>query len=598
GRRLLAWFLVLSLVPIIGSNTVGYLVSGRIINSLAERDLHALAELQAHHVSDEIERRLLGLATAARTDRLLVASGATLLDSAASPAELSAASALAAEELERLRRELDEFSSLLLLGRAGMVMASAPGFGAGTRWTDTTLVANASTRGRAFAVARSGVPPEPQLVLAVAIPTHSDSTPAVVLGTVAVGDIGDFLQLPSRSAGDVRVFVLDSAAFPIYASHADGRLDYGRVLGLFSDLERGTNRPRLRGVGEVIGAVEAVPGHPLRLVAAVPAHAALGGLRWLRTMSLVLEGAFVLVLVGVVWLVARGIVRPVHELVIATERISRGDLEASVPASQDDELGLLANRFNDMAAHLRESALRVEQLHHQQMQRAEQLATVGEVAAGIAHELKTPLLGVSSGTRLLIRRLRPDDQEGRRLAEELLHRVDRMEAAIQQLLSYARPAPAHRSLLDLNAVVERSLQLIVPRAEQGRVELVRELGAGLPSVLLDPDQVGQVVVNLALNAIEAMPAGGRLVVTTTSTHRSVTLAVSDTGPGIAAADRERIFRPFYTTKHRGTGLGLAIVRQIVEQHGGTIAVDDAPGGGTRFAVSFPVQLNDGQGEPT
>jgi two-component system, NtrC family, sensor kinase len=280
-------------------------------------------------------------------------------------------------------------------------------------------------------------------------------------------------------------------------------------------------------------------------------------------------------------------VRPVYALVGATERITRGDLAASVTVVQRDELGLLAERFNAMASQLRESAARIRDLHEEQMRRADQLATVGELAAGVAHELKTPLLGIAGGVQLLGRHLDPADAEGRRLIDELLQRVGRMEGAVQGLLSYARPSPARLSRLDLNAIVARALALVEPRAERSGVRVRRELSGGLPPVQADPDQVGQVVVNLALNSIEAMESGGTLVVTTRRAEGGVELSVSDSGPGIGAEERERIFRPFYTTKHAGTGLGLAIVRQIVSRHGGQVRLGDPPDSGAEFVVWLP-----------
>jgi signal transduction histidine kinase len=234
--------------------------------------------------------------------------------------------------------------------------------------------------------------------------------------------------------------------------------------------------------------------------------------------------------------------------------------------------------------------MRIRDLHAEQMRRAEQLATVGELAAGIAHELKTPLLGLSSGTQLLNRHLDPGDHEGRHLTGEMLQRIQRMETAIQDLLNYARPSPTRLSRLDLNAIVERALRLVEPRAEHSGVLIHRDLASGLPHLQVDPEQIGQVLVNLVLNGIEAMVAGGRLEVETRRTGAAIQVVVNDSGPGISPAYRERVFRPFYTTKHTGTGLGLAIVRQIVERHGGGVSVGEAPRGGAQFVVSLPTDV--------
>lgn len=590
GKRLLAWLLVLSLVPLVVSNTVGYVASARIINGLAERDLLALTAVQAHHVRDEIERLSLTLATAARADRLLVASAAEFRDSSASPGVLSGASSLAAEELQRLREPLSTFSELLLVSPTGTVVASSPRFASGVRWRDTGLVARAAREGRAFAIGSGSATVAPPLLFAAALAEPGMARPAVVVGTISAGDVGAALQIPRHVAGVIEVFIVDEVGRPVFVSHPHQPINYLHPLPLHRALAEGARRYRGDEAGEVVASSHAVPGYALRFISEVPVRAALGDLRWLRRLSAILEVTFVLVLIGAAWIVSHGILRPVSQLVAAAERIGQGDLETRVAVDSQDEVGQLAERFNDMARQLRESAARIRALHDEQMLRAEQLATVGELAAGIAHELKTPLLGVASGAQLLSRRLDSSDTEGRRLAGEMLQRIRRMEEAMQELLNYARPSPARLSLLDLNAIVERALRLVEPRADRSRVVIARRLAAALPSVQMDPDQIGQVIVNLALNGIEAMAGGGRLVVDTGLGDGVVKVFVSDSGPGIAAAERERIFRPFYTTKHTGTGLGLAMVRQIVERHGGRVTATDRPegGGGACFVVELPL----------
>ncbi|OGU01726.1 MAG: hypothetical protein A2085_11550 [Gemmatimonadetes bacterium GWC2_71_10] len=407
-----------------------------------------------------------------------------------------------------------------------------------------------------------------------------------MVGSVAQGDVGEALQVPRRLAGAIAVLITDEAGRPVFVSDPREPVDYERSAAPQQSAAEGSARHL--DAGGFVAASQDVPGYPLRLTSRVPVREALGELRWLRRMSVIVEATFVLVLVGAAWIVSRGIVRPVSQLVAAVERIAQGDLAARVAVSQKDEVGQLAERFNDMAGQLRDSAARISDLHDEQLRRAEQLATVGELAAGIAHELKTPLLGVASGAQMLSRRLDPQDEEGRRLVDEVLQRIRRMEQAMQELLSYARPAPARLSPLDPNAIVERALRLVEPRAGRSGVTVERQLAASLPSVLMDPEQIGQVIVNLALNGIEAMDGGGILEVETRIADGAVELCVSDSGPGIPPEERERVFRPFYTTKHTGTGLGLAMVRQIVERHGGLVHVADRPEGGARVIVSLPL----------
>lgn len=586
GKRILIWLLLLSLVPLFVSNTTGYLASSSIIHRLARRDLEALTAVEAQHVRDEIERLLIGLAAAARNDRLLMASAAALRDTASRPVLQSGATGLAAEELELLRRQLQVFTAVELVDPSGVIVAASPPFASGMRWRDRAVLRRAAA-GYAFAVERTGAPLAPRLLFAAAMFAPDTTRPMIVVGSVEPGAIGPALQIPALIAGAVEGFIVDATGLPVLVSYPRGVVDYTQPLPSHRALAGGALGYRSADGTEVIGSAHAVPGYPLSFIAEIPVSAALGGLRGLRLLSAVLGLAFVLVVIAVAWIVARGVVRPVYALVGATERIGQGDLAASVAVPQRDELGLLAERFNLMAAQLRESAARIRDLHEEEMRRAEQLATVGELAAGVAHELKTPLLGIAGGIQLLGRHLGPADAEGRRLLGELMLRVGRMEVAVHGLLSYARPSPARRSRLDLNAIVERALALVEPRAERSAVTIRRSLADGLSPVLVDPEQIGQVVVNLVLNGVEAMPSGGVLIVATRSVDGGVELSVGDSGPGVTAEEREQIFRPFFTTKHAGTGLGLAIVRQIVDRHGGRVALAERAGG-AEFVVSLPV----------
>lgn len=589
GMRILAWLLLLSLVPLFLSNSVGYLASGRIIGRLAARDLDALTAIQAQHVRDEIDRLLLSLSAAARNDRLLMASAATLRDTASGPAGLSGASGLAGEELVRLERQLLDFTTLELVGPSGVVVAASSPYASGTRWVDRAALNRAAAQGQTFDVERSGVPALPRLVFLVSLSAPGTGPPVLVAGTIEASDIGSALQLSAFLPGDVDGFIVDGEGLPIFVAHPHGAVDYSRPLPSYRALARGSSRYAGSERGEVVGTTAPVPGYRLHFVSEVPVRAALAELRGLRLLSVVLGSVFLLVVIAAAWVVSRSVVRPVYALVRGTERIAQGDLETSVDVPQHDELGLLGRRFNDMASQLRESAARIRDYHSEEMRRAEQLATVGELAAGIAHELKSPLLAIGSGVQLLSSRLGPSDTEGHRLVEEMLQRLGRMEGAVQELLNYARPKPVRMARLDLNAIVERALRLVEPRAERSGVEIRRAFSARLPPVVVDPEQIGQVVVNLACNGIEAMEGGGRLEIATGRIPGAIQLSVTDSGPGVGPEERERIFRPFYTTKHAGTGLGLAIVRQVVDRHGGSIALGDSNGRGAQFLVSLPVE---------
>jgi signal transduction histidine kinase len=222
-------------------------------------------------------------------------------------------------------------------------------------------------------------------------------------------------------------------------------------------------------------------------------------------------------------------------------------------------------------------------------QTAEKLAAIGTMTAGLSHEIRNPLNAAGLQLSVLERRIEklPEELRGPllqplTLVRDEIHRLDHM---LEDFLQLSKPREYAAKPIDLSALVGRVLDLLENDAERRGVKLVRKLVDG-PLVAGDDGRLRQVVMNLALNALEASPRG-TLTLTTTSHDGQVVLTVDDTGPGVPQALRERIFEPFFTTKAQGSGLGLPIVHAIIAQHGGTLTVGEAPGGGARFIVRLP-----------
>ncbi len=230
-----------------------------------------------------------------------------------------------------------------------------------------------------------------------------------------------------------------------------------------------------------------------------------------------------------------------------------------------------------------------EKLHLQdQLRHADRLATIGQLAAGIAHELNEPLESIIGFSQLAKK------SEG--LSPQAEKDVDRIVAAalharevIRKLMTFARQRTPARVAISLNHVIEDGLEFLESRCSRSGVTLTRILAPHLPDVIADPVQIHQSLVNLVVNAIQAMPFGGRLTVRTMCGERYVSLSVEDTGIGMDEDTLKKIFTPFYTTKGEGegTGLGLSVVQGIVAAHGGSIRVESEPGKGTRFEIRFP-----------
>lgn len=220
----------------------------------------------------------------------------------------------------------------------------------------------------------------------------------------------------------------------------------------------------------------------------------------------------------------------------------------------------------------------------EQLMRSDRLATVGELAAGLAHELRNPLAGISGALHVLGSELDAADPR-RALLGDVQGQIARMNKTLTDLLQHARPAEPQRIGVDINAVLEQSLRFL-PR---GAIDVVRRLDDDLPPLLVDPNLLHQAFLNILVNARQAMPQGGLITLATRFDDRrgAVQVRISDSGSGIRTEDIDRIFQPFFTTKTQGTGLGLAIAARIVEQHGGRIDVESAPDQGATFTITLP-----------
>lgn len=291
------------------------------------------------------------------------------------------------------------------------------------------------------------------------------------------------------------------------------------------------------------------------------------------------------------------VTNPIQDLIITMERAERG-LEARVEVKSSDDIGRLGEAFNSLLSKLERARRRVERYHYEQMKRADRLASIGEMAAGIAHEIKNPLAGIA-GVIQVFKKDISEDNPRRAVLDEVLTQVERMDKAVRNLLSFARPPEPKMTLVDINEMIGTLLDFLTPQFAKNNIVIERKLAIGLPWLTLDPDLARQALINIALNAIPSMADGGKFIVETRSRkptaeqQGSVEIILTDSGKGISPEDLTRIFNPFYTTRQQGTGLGLSITQRIVEQHNGEISVTSGPGKGAAFLISLPYPQNAG-----
>jgi two-component system NtrC family sensor kinase len=330
---------------------------------------------------------------------------------------------------------------------------------------------------------------------------------------------------------------------------------------------------------------------------------------------LVVAAVGVLVVLGLTYLITRSMIHPLEEIVAASNRIADGDLEHSViHVPSRDEIGHLADRFNKMVASIKTMKRELEDwgrtleekvekrteelvLVQNQMAQSAKLASIGRLAAGVAHEINNPLGGILTFSMLALEDCNEKDPLRQNL-EIIIKQTMRCRETVKGLLDFARQSTASTSLCEVNSVVDNTLSLLQNQSIFQNVRTVRKFKPDPPPVLIDPGQLQQVVVNIALNAVDAMEETGTLTVETdTDTQaQEVLIRISDTGKGIPAEVLPLIFEPFFTTKKvgEGTGLGLSIVHGIVTRAGGKVEAATSNKGAT-FTVRLPIaqEVKDG-----
>lgn len=290
--------------------------------------------------------------------------------------------------------------------------------------------------------------------------------------------------------------------------------------------------------------------------------------------------------------------KPILELQQKIQHVADGDLDAQVSFSdRNDDIGDLGRNFNNMLEQLRESRLEIEHLHRTQMSRAEHMATLGELAAGLAHEIRNPLAGIA-GVMQIVGRDLPATSPACDVVKDVQEEVTRINRIVSDLLETARPRAPEYQLADLNATVDHAVSVARQQVLSKPIRIEFSKASDLPLVEHDPRQLHQVLLNILLNAIQALDGAGRVsVVLSQSGNNAASIAIHDTGPGIPAENLNNIFRPFFTTKGHGTGLGLPLARRIVEDHGGNLEVSSDLGHGSTFTLILPFRrpnLNDPQ----
>ncbi len=284
--------------------------------------------------------------------------------------------------------------------------------------------------------------------------------------------------------------------------------------------------------------------------------------------------------------------RPLDRMVRTVQRVStEGDLDARVEMERPDEFGALAAGFNQMMDRLKQMQTELEAHHQREMEQSGHLVAVGEMVGVISHELRNPLAGIRSAIQVLV--AQAEEGGNREVLKHLDAATQRLDSMLGSTLDLLRPNRMVVEFTDLNEALEQAL-FFIQRDRRRGVELKMKLAPSLPLIHIDREQIQQVFLNLALNALQVMGKEGTLTITTaeveTPQGRALAVRFTDTGPGIPPERRKQIFEPLFTTRADGTGLGLSTSKRIVERHGGTLTVESEVGVGSTFTVTLPLGM--------
>jgi signal transduction histidine kinase len=283
------------------------------------------------------------------------------------------------------------------------------------------------------------------------------------------------------------------------------------------------------------------------------------------------------------------ITKPLKQLEREVRTIADGDLKTGASVQGSDEISAIASSVNRLAAELRKKREDVMRFESREMSHMEKMASIGELAATVAHEIKNPLAGISGALQVMVEDI-PEKSPRREVCNDILAEIERLDRAVKDLIIYAKPQEINPEPTDLNAVVQHAVAAVSSSADQMHVTIDLLTGM-LPETMADPEQMKKVISDVLLYQCTLMPDGGNIMVSTSSSreHDEIEVLCSDTAQAMGTEEIRSIFKPSFSTKHSGTGLSLAISRNIVQNHGGRIRVESEVGIGNSFHIIIPVK---------
>ncbi|MEN8229896.1 MAG: ATP-binding protein [Bacteroidota bacterium] len=312
---------------------------------------------------------------------------------------------------------------------------------------------------------------------------------------------------------------------------------------------------------------------------------------FIRKWSLLLTLVMVIVILSTIifmhYKFVRKSLREFHKTILS---VNQGNLEQRISIPETKELGQLGKNFNNMLDTFQRAQKELQEFHKKELRTNYKLATIGEMAARLAHEIRNPITGIASAIEIIV--AESNDQQNIPILEEVQRQAKRVNDAISDLLKYSRKKELNLIMNNINEVINQLVFFLKSQVQNRAIEIHLNLQDDIPHFRFDPKQMEDVLLNMGLNAIQAIPKSGAITFTTAynSSEKRIYIHVSDTGKGIPEEDLSRIFHPFFTTRNEGTGLGLAIVKDVIDTHHGEIWAENNRERGCTFTISLPETL--------
>ncbi len=384
----------------------------------------------------------------------------------------------------------------------------------------------------------------------------------------------------------------------IHSTSSDGMISLDWI-----DADKITNIQSLTSNQNVIRAVMAVKNRPECYECHAPQKSLLGYINidfrtqhmskniallkifgWVLTLAILLSVLFAMLILHY-----RSIRISLNKFQSTMSDIQKGDLDVRVPIVSSDELGRLAQSFNVMLEKLKMMQVELAEYHQKELMQAQKLATVGEMASGIAHEIKNPLTGIANAIEIIAEDM--DDSSKKPILDEIHRQVQRVNKTINDLLQFSRPIDLQLSTGNINDIIKKMVFFLENQIKTPDIQFISRLQPDIPIFAFDAKQIEAVLINLGLNAIQAIDRRGFIEIYSRFDPQEnlVQVIIKDSGCGIPVKNRNKVLKPFFTTKSKGTGLGLSISKEIIERHGGRIEIESEEKYGTSVTIYLPVK---------